>query len=192
MVFLKKPLFRYNTYASLTRVLNKIELEAISNPGDFGVIPAHSFGTTVRKTRDNRIFLRNLYAYGVGFKSTLSDIEHARKKHQLAFDRRYPQISSMGYETSWGGMMAISYNGGMVFGKLADRVYGTAFCNGTGVSRGTTFGKAIAEYAMGQDSRAIQILNKRARPMKRYNDFITRIGVKLTTSYRFFEAGKEN
>jgi hypothetical protein len=112
-------------------------------------------------------------------------------KHQIAFDRRYPEISQIGFEHSWGGMMTLSHNGGMVFGKLADRVYGTAFCNGTGVSRGTTFGKAIAEYALGHESKSIEILKNRAAPVKKYNDFITKIGVNLSTSYRFHQAGKE-
>ncbi|MFT5114150.1 MAG: glycine/D-amino acid oxidase-like deaminating enzyme [Parasphingorhabdus sp.] len=179
------------TYASLTRPLTESEAISIGGGGAFGVIPADSFGTTVRRTQDNRLFMRNLYSYGTNFSSTLADVKSAQKKHQIAFSRRYPEISKIGFEHSWGGMMTLSHNGGMVFGKLSDRVYGTAFCNGTGVSRGTTFGKAIAEFALGQDSKSIRILQSRAQPIKKYTELVTRIGVNVSTSYRFMQAGKE-
>ncbi len=179
------------TYGSLTRILGESESRAIGDGPAFGVIPAHSFGTTVRRTPDNRLFLRNVYGYGKGFRSSQADVDKARTSHQGAFDRRYPEISSMGFEYSWGGMMTLSHNGGMVFGQLASRVFGTAFCNGTGVSRGTTFGKALAEHAMGKTSRSIEILLGRAKPVRKYNDFLTALGVRMTTAYQFFQAGKE-
>ncbi len=189
--FFDKTAIPVYTYASLTRPLTEVESAKIGGRATFGVIPADSFGTTVRRTPDNRLFLRNVYSYARGFKSTLKDVKKAREKHQLAFDRRYPEISSIGYEHSWGGMLTLSHNGGMVFGRLADRVHGTAFCNGTGVSRGTAFGKALAEYAMGQRSKTIDILLKRAAPNRRYPEFITELGVRMMTSLRFYQAGEE-
>ena len=179
------------TYASLTRPLSDTESALIGGRETFGVIPADSFGTTLRRTADNRIFLRNVYAYARDFKSTMSDVENAKRKHKIAFDRRYPDIASMGFEHSWGGMMTLSHNGGMVFGKLADNVFGTAFCNGTGVSRGTTFGKALAEYAMGKSSKSIEILLNRSAPDRGYPTFLTELGVRFTTKWRFYRAGRE-
>lgn len=179
------------TYASLTHPLTDAESSLIGGRGAFGVIPADSFGTTLRRTADNRLFLRNVYSYARNFKSTLADVEGAKLKHQIAFERRYPDIASMGFAHSWGGMMAVSENGGMVFGQLADSVYGTAFCNGTGVSRGTTFGKALAEYAMGQTSKSIEILLKRSTPNRGYPSLLTEIGVRATTKWRFYRAGNE-
>jgi glycine/D-amino acid oxidase-like deaminating enzyme len=179
------------TYASMTRPLTEAESVKLNARQTFGVIPADSFGTTLRRTADNRLFLRNVYSYARGFKSTQKDLDKARKMHQLAFDRRYPELSSMGYETSWGGMMTLAHNGGMVFGKLAQNIFGTAFCNGTGVSRGTTFGKALAEYALGKESRSIEILLSRAAPNKGLPQFITEMGVRATTSLRLYQAGRE-
>ena len=82
-------------------------------------------------------------------------------------------------------------NGGMVFGQLADRVYGAAFCNGTGVARGTGFGKALAELGLGHSSRSIDILNARTKPNRGCPAWLTEIGVRATTKWRFFRAGKE-
>lgn len=188
--FDKTPIPLY-TYASLTRPLTDAESAKLGARETFGLIPADSFGTTVRRTADNRLFLRNVYSYARGFKSTQKQLDAARVKHQLAFDRRYPELSDMGYETSWGGMMTISHNGGMIFGKLAANVFGSAFCNGTGVSRGTTFGKALAEYALGKKSRSIDILLSRPTPNKGYPELITEIGVRATTSLRLYQAGRE-
>jgi glycine/D-amino acid oxidase-like deaminating enzyme len=179
------------TFASMTRELTASELERVGDRGAYGLIPANSFGTTVRRTVDNRLFLRNVYAYANNFKTTLDDVMKARVQQQIAFDRRWPDLSSMGFEASWGGLLTLAQNGGMVWGELDRNVYGAAFCNGTGVSRGTAFGKAVAELAAGQSSRVIDILRSRAAPSRAYPRIITSLGVKYVTGKRFREAGKE-
>lgn len=74
---------------------------------------------------------------------------------------------------------------------MTERVYGAGFCNGTGVSRGAVFGKAVAEYACGMTSRAIEILLKRNRPSRAYPKPINALGVTASTRYRLWMAGKE-
>lgn len=85
----------------------------------------------------------------------------------------------------------MAHTGGMVFGKLSDRVFGAAFCNGTGVARGAGFGKVLAEHALGHSSRSIDILNSRPKPNRGLPAWITETGVRATTKYRFLKAGKE-
>ncbi|WP_281407961.1 FAD-binding oxidoreductase [Mesorhizobium sp. M3A.F.Ca.ET.201.01.1.1] len=179
------------TFASMTRVLTESELAQVGNKSEYGLIPADSFGTTVRRTADNRIFLRNVYSYATDFKTTISDVQRAREQQQLAFVRRWPQLSSIGFEASWGGLLTLAQNGGMVFGELADGVYGAAFCNGTGVARGAAFGKAVAELAVGHSSPVIDILKTRASPSRTYPKLVTSMGVRFTTALRFKQAGAE-
>lgn len=179
------------TYGSMTRRLTDAESRRIGGRATYGLIPADSFGTTVRRTADNRLFIRNIYDYCGGFHTTEAQIAKARKSHQISFDRRFPEISAIGFEYTWGGALSLAQNGGMVFGDLADRVYGAGFCNGTGVSRGAVFGKAIAEHACGMTSRAIDILLRRSRPSRAYPKPITALGVTASTSYRLWKAGKE-
>lgn len=179
------------TFASMTRQLTESELKRIGGPKVFGLIPADSFGTTVRRTVDNRIFLRNVYSYANKFKTTVDDVMKARVQQQVAFDRRWPELSSMGFEASWGGVLTLAQNGGMVWGELAKNVYGAAFCNGTGVSRGTAFGKAIAELATGMTSRSIDILKAKTPPSRAYPRIITSLGVNYVTGKRFKKAGIE-
>ena len=179
------------TYGSMTRVLTEDELQTVGARGPFGAVPAESFGTTVRLTADNRLFLRNVYSYARGFRSRQKDVDYAKGRHQTAFDRRYPELSHIGYEHSWGGLLTMAHNGGMVFGELSKGVYGAAFCNGTGVARGAGFGKALAELALGRSSRTIDILKNRPKPNVGWPEWITEIGVRATTKYRFILAGKE-
>jgi glycine/D-amino acid oxidase-like deaminating enzyme len=179
------------TYGSLTRPLTAQEQARIGGRATFGVIPADPFGTTMRRTTDNRLFIRNVYAYASGFQSKVETLERAKARHRRSFDARYPAISKMGFVHSWGGALCLAQNGGMVFGEVADRVFAVAFCNGTGVARGAAFGKAIAELAAGGSSPAIEILRERAAPSRAFPRFVTELGVRVTTSYRLLRAGRE-
>lgn len=189
--FFKHRAIPLYTFASMTRELTQSELAQVGDRSAYGLIPADSFGTTVRRTVDGRLFLRNVYSYATDFKTTEADVKKARIQQQVAFDRRWPQISKMGFEASWGGLLTLAQNGGMVFGELAQGVYGAAFCNGTGVARGAAFGKAVAELACGMSSPVIDILKSRASPSRPYPRIITSMGVGFVTFMRFRQAGAE-
>jgi len=179
------------TFASMTRRLTPSELAKLGNRSAYGLIPANSFGTTVRRTIDDRLFLRNVYAYADNFTASYELILRAQKQQQVAFDRRWPDLAPIGFESSWGGLLTLAQNGGMVFGELTPNVFGAAFCNGTGVSRGTAFGKAVAELATGRSSPVIEILKRRTAPSRAYPRIVTSLGVKFVTGWRFRKAGKE-
>lgn len=179
------------TFASMTRQLTPQELAKTGSQNAFGLIPANSFGTTVRKTVDNRLILRNVYSYANHFKTTREDVMNARKHQQVSFERRWPELASMGFEISWGGLLTLAQNGGMVWGELAPNVFGAAFCNGTGVSRGAAFGKAVAELALGMNNRSIEILKRKTPPSRAYPRLITSLGVNVVTGWRFRQAGVE-
>ncbi|MCV2866400.1 NAD(P)/FAD-dependent oxidoreductase [Albidovulum sediminicola] len=179
------------TFASMTRPLTEGERAQAGDQAAYGLIPANSFGTTVRRTADSRLLLRNVYAYAPNFRTTRLDVERAREQQMVAFRRRWPDLAAIGFEISWGGLLTLAQNGGMVFGELARNVYGAAFCNGTGVSRGAAFGKAVAELALGRSSPVIDILGRRAPPSRAYPEPITSTGVRLVTGWRFRRAGQE-
>jgi len=179
------------TFGSMTRQLSEAEWTSLKGEEAFGIIPADSFGTTVRKMRNRRLLLRNTYTYADDFKMPLEKVLTAQKNNQKAFERRWPQLAHIGFESSWGGLLTLAQNGGMVFGQLAQNIYGAAFCNGTGVSRGTAFGKSIAELATGRTSPIIKILQNKTPPNRTYPKLITSWGVRFVTGYRFRKAGRE-
>lgn len=179
------------TYASLTRPLTDEELGRIPGRATFGVIPADPFGTTLRRTVDRRIFIRNIYDYAPGFHISPARLAHAQSRHQRSFTARYPQIAEIGFEHTWGGCLCLAQNGGMVFGEIGARVFAAAFCNGTGIARGAAFGKALAELATGRDSPTIDILQRRPAPTRTLPRPLLKLGVGLTTRYRLWRAGAE-
>lgn len=188
--FYQKTAIPVYTFASMTRELTEAELAKAGQQATYGLIPANSFGSTVRRAQ-NRLFLRNVYSYAKGFKVTREDVERARIQQEVSFRRRWPELCEMGFEISWGGLLTLAQNGGMVWGELGPDIYGAAFCNGTGVSRGTAFGKALAELALGRSSPVIEILRRKTPPSRAYPEIITRIGVNVVTSWRFRQAGEE-
>lgn len=180
------------TYASMTRQLTESEVSSIGGRDTFGLIPADPFGTTVRRTADNRLFIRNVYGYAHNFETSTAAIDNARKKHQISFDARFPAVSSIGFEHSWGGALCLSQNsGGTVFGELSPRVYGAGFFNGTGLAKGAIYGKAIAEMASGESSATINILKARVKPSTTLPRCILEPSVRMNMAYRFHKAGVE-
>jgi glycine/D-amino acid oxidase-like deaminating enzyme len=95
------------TFASMTRELTEVELAKAGRQATYGMIPANSFGTTVRRAQ-NRLFLRNVYSYASQFRTTRQDVESAREQQMVSFQRRWPELASMGFETSWGGLLTLS------------------------------------------------------------------------------------
>jgi glycine/D-amino acid oxidase-like deaminating enzyme len=134
------------TYGGLTPELSTFELEALGEAPQWGVIPAHPVGTTLRKVR-NRLLVRSGDSY---------EREHSTAQVQAMlsklYRRRYPAMASHGFEYVWGGVTAITRNGGLYFGQVRPGLYASAGCNGSGVVRGTIHGKLMAEMACGSQS----------------------------------------
>jgi glycine/D-amino acid oxidase-like deaminating enzyme len=87
----------------------------------------------------------------------LSEKKLAQRRaiHRAAFDKRFPQLAQVAFEYSWSGVEGISRNGTNFFGRQRDNIYLAGGYNGSGISRGTAFGTAIADYASGETSPII-------------------------------------
>jgi len=153
--FLRPYLIGSTLSGSFTRVLNKKELASLGSQKEWGVLSLHSGGATLRLTRDHRLCIRNTAEYH-GSK-LLSDklLAHRQVIHRTAFDKRFPQLAQVPFEYSWSGVEGISRNGTNFFGRQDDNIYLAGGYNGSGISRGTAFGTAIADYASGQTSQTI-------------------------------------
>jgi glycine/D-amino acid oxidase-like deaminating enzyme len=140
---------------SFTRVLSKSELASLGSQTEWGVISLHGGGATLRLTRDHRLCIRNTAEYH-GSK-LLSDQELTLRQsiHRSAFDKRFPQLEQVPFEYSWSGVEGISRNSTNFFGRQRDNIYLAGGFNGSGISRGTAFGTAIADYASGETSQTV-------------------------------------
>ncbi|MFK5977864.1 MAG: FAD-binding oxidoreductase [Rhizobiaceae bacterium] len=140
---------------SITRVLNKGELASLGSLSHWGSLSLHRGGATVRLTQDGRICLRNTAEYN-GAKLIGDQVLATHQQvHRDAFDKRFPQLAHVPFEYSWSGVEGISANGTNFFGQQETNIYFAGGFNGSGVSRGTAFGTALAEYAGGGQSSLI-------------------------------------
>lgn len=149
--------------ASLTRPLSDQEFAAIGEPQPWGVLSTRPLGATVRLTPDRRVMIRNTAEYR---SRDLCDSELLRRRqhHVLGLQRRFPFLGEHDIEHTWTGHLSASRSGQPYFAKVDDRVFAVAGCNGSGVARGTLWGRLLAEMSSGQSSQLLQSVINRAQP----------------------------
>jgi glycine/D-amino acid oxidase-like deaminating enzyme len=153
--FLRRYLIGSTLSGSFTRVLNDAELASLGSLREWGVLSLHGGGATVRLTADRRLCLRNAAEYHGG--ALLSDTQLARRQsiHRAGFEQRFPELAHVAFEYAWSGVEGISRNGTNFFGRQRENIYLAGGYNGSGISRGTAFGTALADYASGGHSPLI-------------------------------------
>lgn len=153
--FLRRYLLGSTLSGSFTRVLEDEEFASLGDIGQWGVLSLHAGGATVRLTAGRRLCLRNTAEFNGA--ALLSDRVLARRQavHRAAFDKRFPQLAHVPFEYAWSGVEGISRNGTNFFGRQRHNIYLAGGYNGSGLSRGTAFGSALADYASGGQSALI-------------------------------------
>ena len=150
--FLRGRIIGSTLAGSFTRRLGDDERARLGTLTDWGAISLHGGGATLRLTVDGRISIRNTAEYHGS--ALLDDDVLAQRQavHRAAFERRFPQLAEVPFEFAWSGVEGVSRNGTNFFGRLEPGIFLAGGYNGSGVSRGTAFGSAIAEYACGTNS----------------------------------------
>lgn len=153
--FLRRYLTASTLSGSFTRVLTDEEIAGLGSEAEWGVLSLHGGGATVRLTADRRLCLRNTAEFNGG--ALLSDGRLAQRQtiHRAAFGKRFPQLAHVPFEFAWSGVEGISRNGTNFFGRMGGNIHLAGGYNGSGVSRGTAFGAALADYAGGGHSPLI-------------------------------------
>ena len=140
---------------SFTRVLTGAERDSLGSLREWGAISLHSGGATVRLTRDGRIKIRNTAEYHGARLLSDAELVERQRMHRAGFEKRFPQLAGVPFEFAWSGVEGITRNGTNFFGEQRKGVYLAGGYNGSGVSRGTAFGTAIADYASGASSQIV-------------------------------------
>lgn len=144
--YLRDRLVTIYTYAAITQPLRPAESARLGSMSSWGLLPAHRLGTTLRRVGTDRLMVRSLYAYERGVASA-----YVRSELLARFRRRYPELAHVDFDHTWGGTTALTMNGSPFWGKLDDRLYASAGCNGSGIVKGTVLGKQLAEHILGHD-----------------------------------------
>ncbi|MCH8037433.1 MAG: FAD-dependent oxidoreductase [Proteobacteria bacterium] len=153
--YLSRHLIGITLSGSFTRVLGDDELASLGSQSEWGILSLHGGGATLRLTADRRLCLRNAAEYNGA--ALLSEAQLAARQaiHRAGFEKRFPKLAHVPFEYAWSGVEGISRNGTNFFGRQGDNIYLAGGYNGSGVSRGTAFGMALADYASGGQSPLI-------------------------------------
>jgi glycine/D-amino acid oxidase-like deaminating enzyme len=150
--FLRRRVFPLFTFGSLTRPLDRAEQEALGGEREWGLLAEDPMGSTVRRTRDQRILIRNTARYSPGLRVDDAVRREARAQHRVAFLARFPALRHVELAHTWGGMMGCSPNRGHSFGELDEGLFAAAGYTGAGIGMGTTAGTLLADLAVGAES----------------------------------------
>mgnify|MGYP001942077956 CR=1 FL=1 len=189
--FLKGRLLPTFLYGSLTRPLTEDEQARLGGKPVWGVIPAHPFGSTIRRTVDHRILVRNSFSFNPNGRPRAHLLKQYIENHRKSFERRFPMLPDVTLDYSWSGAICLSENHEGFFGQLAPNVYGALCCNGLGITRGTATGKLLADMIAGERNDLIDFLLASPGPNKTPPQPFLSIGVNSVFKWGQFRAGLE-
>ncbi|AYV48181.1 FAD-dependent oxidoreductase [Caulobacter flavus] len=189
--FLRGTMLPIFTYGSLTRPLTPEEQARLGGKDFWGLIPADPSGTTLRRTADQRILVRNSFAFDAHGQAHARHVKHARRRHRRSFERRFPMLPDVPFEYSWGGALAMSANHESFFGQLSPNVFAAVGCNGLGITRGTATGLLLADWLAGDRGEVIDFLLASPGPNRNPPRPFLDLGVNATLAWAQFQAGRE-
>jgi glycine/D-amino acid oxidase-like deaminating enzyme len=138
--YLKLRMTIIYTYATLTRPLTKSEQAQVGRNANWGLLPSHRLGSTIRRIEGDRIMVRSQYSHGI----ELDNQKMAEDLHH-SMTRRWPKLSHVDFDYIWGGTTSFTMNGAPWWGKITDGLYASAGCNGSGIAKGTMLGRNLAD-----------------------------------------------
>lgn len=190
--FLQGRMLPIYTYGSITRPLTHEEQMQLGGKPFWGAIPADPFGTTVRRTPDNRLLIRNSFSFNPDGRSDSRYNDRFVRRHKASFDKRFPMLPAVNFEYTWGGALAMTRNHSGFFGELAPNVYGALGCNGLGVTRGTVTGQLLADWLAGQRDERIDFLLSAPGPNINPPEPFLSFGVNANLKWGQYRAGRES
>ncbi|MGI9026428.1 MAG: NAD(P)/FAD-dependent oxidoreductase [Burkholderiaceae bacterium] len=139
------------TYAGVTPELSDEEL-GHGALQQWGVLPALRAGSTVRRIPGGRMLVRSLWSYG----RTLTAPE-IRQGLQPLLAARFPAAAAKGFEYVWGGPVSITRHADAYFGEFRPGAYAFTGCNGSGIVKGSAYGRLLAELACDHRSEELDL-----------------------------------
>jgi len=176
--------------ASLTRPLNQQELNAMDAPQPWGILSAALTGATVRLTQDRRLMIRNTLEYRCRDVSA-AELQARQNVHLAGLQRRFPWLVRQDIAYTWSGHLSGTRTGNPLFKQWGNQMFTVSGCNGSGIARGTLWGKLLAEYASGESSDLLRYALKHGEPGWLPPRPFLDIGASLKIGYERFKSSSE-
>jgi glycine/D-amino acid oxidase-like deaminating enzyme len=177
--------------ASMTRSLTDSEYKSLGKPKEWGVLPVRPMGATIRMTRDRRILIRNTAEVHNPFKMNKSKLDKRSINQKIGIKKRFPQLPDNIIQSSWSGIVSRTRNSSQIFEKIDENVFVAGCYNGSGIGVGTLFGEQIAIKASNENTKEIEIIEKRNKPTWLPPEPFLSLGVKSRLIYERLRARSE-
>jgi glycine/D-amino acid oxidase-like deaminating enzyme len=93
-----------------------------------------------------------------------NELRVRRQHHAVGLQRRFPWLTEQDIQHTWTGHLSASRSGQPFFSRVEEGVFAVAGCNGSGVARGTLWGRLLAELASDISSPMLDAVMGRAQP----------------------------
>ena len=187
----RQQLMHVFTYASMTRQLSGDEQKLLGGEPEWGILPAHPMGSTIRRLREGRIVVRNTFTYNPDLETTKAQVNNLGKRHDHSFRNRFPGLSGVEMEYRWGGHLCLSRNSVPVFGEVGKNVYVACCQNGLGTVKGTLGGMLAVDLAMGNDNPMVGEMLAFPQPDKLFPEPFMTLGARTYLWWTHRQAGAD-
>ncbi|WP_419781820.1 NAD(P)/FAD-dependent oxidoreductase [Maridesulfovibrio sp.] len=154
------------SYGAFTRQFTDDEMRHFEGVKPWGCTAGHPAGTTVRFTRDNRIFVRNGFSYATKLTTSHQRIQRAVPKLRKAYENRYPELKHVNFEFIFGGMINMTMNYRPLMMQQHPSVFASASGEGAGVAKTSLLGYYLAEWVSGNTSPDLDFLRRISTPVR--------------------------
>ncbi|MBD9578392.1 FAD-binding oxidoreductase [Pseudomonas sp. PDM23] len=149
--------------ASITRPLDEPRWQSLFGERQWGVLAPLPGGGTVRLLPGRRLLIRNTVEYRHRDLDNHALAER-RRRHLSGLQKRFPGIIEADIAYSWTGHLSGTRSGEPYFARVDQGLHAVAGCNGSGVARGTLWGRLLVEMAVGDSSSVLADVLAQASP----------------------------
>jgi glycine/D-amino acid oxidase-like deaminating enzyme len=185
----RRRLMHVFTYASMTRQLTAAEQGRLGGEPEWGLVPAHPMGTTVRRLANGRIVVRSVFSWNPDRRTTTRQVKEVGAVHDRCFAARFPMLANVSMEYRWGGHLCLSRNSVPAFGEVEKRIYSCACQNGLGTTKGTLSGMLAADLASDVPSELLAQWQSLPPPRKLHPEPFMSLGARAYLKWAHHRAG---
>ncbi|MNM64545.1 Gamma-glutamylputrescine oxidoreductase [compost metagenome] len=149
--------------ASITRPLTEGHWQELFDEKGWGVLSTLPGGCTLRLLPGRRLMIRNTVEYRQRDLDA-GELAVRQREHLQGLQKRFPGIQAQDLEYTWTGHLSGTRSGEPYFARVEEGLHAVAGCNGSGVARGTLWGRLLVEMAIGADSPLLSDVLGQAKP----------------------------
>jgi len=149
--------------ASITRPLTEARWQSQFGERTWGVLSTLPGGATLRLLPGRRLLIRNTVEYRQRDLNP-AQLQQRQHAHVRGLQKRFPGLKAEDLEYTWTGHLSGTRSGEPCFARIDEGLHAVAGCNGSGVARGTLWGRLLVEMAAGETSPLLTDVLGQAHP----------------------------